>query len=108
LQVANGRISRGRENRRKEKGIWEINILRSDTMAKKRKHKTKTNAAGYVEKISSQIFNKYHKEITKMIKGYIKSSKKMLPGLKKRLKNKIKEELKTSFRLIPSKKVRKV
>ena len=71
-------------------------------MAKKRKRKTKTDAAGYIEKISSQIFNKYHKEITDMVKGYIKSSKKMLPGLKKRLKNKIKEELKTSFRLIPS------
>ena len=71
-------------------------------MAKKGKHKRKAVAAGYIEKISSQIFNKYHKEITKMIKGYIKSSKKMVPGLKKRLKKKIKEELKTSFRLIPS------
>jgi hypothetical protein len=76
----------------------------------KRKQK-KTSAAGYIDKISSQIFNKYHKEIMGMVKGYIKSSKKMLPGLKKRLKSKIKEEFKTSFRLIPSggiKKVRKV
>jgi hypothetical protein len=71
-------------------------------MAKKGKHKRKAGTAGYIDKISSQIFNKYHKEITGMVKGYIKESKKMLPGLKKRLKNKIKEELKTSFRLTPS------
>jgi hypothetical protein len=76
-------------------------------MAKKKKHKTKPAATGYIEKISSQIFNKYQKEITNMIKRYVKNTKKMLPILKKRFKKKLKEELKNSFRLTPGVKVKK-
>lgn len=75
-------------------------------MAKKRRVK-KPAAANYIEKISAQIFNKYQKEITKMIKAYIKSSKKKLPGLKRRVKKKIKEELELSFRLIPAEQFKK-
>jgi hypothetical protein len=76
-------------------------------MAKKKKHKAKPAATGYVEKISSQIFNKYHKEITAMVKRYIKNTKKMMPILKKQFKNKLKKELKTSFRMTPSSKIKK-
>jgi hypothetical protein len=75
-------------------------------MAKK-KRKTKPAATGYVEKISAQIFNKYHKEITSLVKKHIKSTKKMMPILKKRFKNKLKKELKTSFRMTPSGKTKK-
>jgi hypothetical protein len=76
-------------------------------MAKKKKHKAKPGATGYIEKISAQIFNKYQKEITSLIKRYVKNTKKMMPILKKRFKKKLKEELKTSFRLAPSNKIKK-
>jgi hypothetical protein len=75
-------------------------------MAKK-KRKTKPAATGYIEKISAQIFNKYQKEITSLIKRYVKNTKKMLPILKKQFKNKLKKELKTSFRLTPESKTKK-
>jgi hypothetical protein len=75
-------------------------------MAKKKRHKT--TATGYIEKISSQIFNKYQKEITGMVKRYVKNTKKSLPGLKKQFKNKLKKELETSFKLTPSSKIKKV
>jgi hypothetical protein len=76
-------------------------------MAKKKKLKTKPAAKGYIEKIIAQIFNKYHKEITSLIKKHIKNTKKMMPILKKRFKNKLKKELKTSFRMTPSSKTKK-
>jgi hypothetical protein len=78
-------------------------------MAKKRKQK-KTIAAGYIEKISSQISDIIKKDFEKSFKiapSEIKKIKKMLPGLKKRLQKKIKEELKKSFRITPVKKTKK-
>jgi hypothetical protein len=74
-------------------------------MAKNKK--PKPAATGYLEKITSQIFNKYQKEITALIKKHIKNTKKMMPILKKQFKNKLKKELKTSFRLTPSSKAKK-
>jgi vacuolar-type H+-ATPase subunit E/Vma4 len=74
-------------------------------MAKKKKG---LNVVGYIEKASSQLFDRYQKEATDMIKGYIKSSRKMLPVLKKRVQSKIREELKKSFRVMPSSNIKKM
>ena len=76
----------------------------------KRKRQKKTSAAGYIEKISSQIFDIVRKDLEKSFKiapSEIKKIKKALPGLKKRLQKKIKEELKRSFRVTPVKKTKK-
>jgi len=79
-------------------------------MARKKKHKTMTGA-GYVEKISSQIFDRIREEFEKsfrvMPSDKIKKIKKMLPGLRKQVKKKIKEEFEKSFRLIPSSKIKR-
>jgi hypothetical protein len=39
-------------------------------MAGKRKNKTRAIVGGYVEKVSAQIFDRYQKEITDMIREY--------------------------------------
>ena len=73
-------------------------------MAKKKKQK-KTSAAGYVEKVSSQIFDRIKEELEKSFRvapSEINKIKKMLPGLRKQVKKKIKEELEKSFRVMPS------
>ncbi len=79
-------------------------------MAKKRKQKTKTDAAGYVEKLSSQVFDRIKKELEKsfrvMPSDKMKKIKKMLPGLKKQVQKRIKEELAKSFRMTPASKVK--
>ncbi len=70
-------------------------------MAKRKKRKT--GAAGYVEKISAQIFDRIREELEKSFKvtpsDATKKIKKVLPALKKRVKNQIREELEKSFRL---------
>jgi len=88
-------------------------------MAKQKRHKAKTGAAGYVcrkaspsgEKISSQIFDRIKEELEKSFRvtpsDKIKKIKKMLPGLRKQVKKKIKEELEKSFRVIPSGKIKR-
>jgi DNA anti-recombination protein RmuC len=81
-------------------------------MAKQKRHKAKTGAAGYVEKISSQIFDRIKEELEKSFRvtpsDKIKKIKKMLPGLRKQVKKKIKEEFEKSFRVMPSDKIKKI
>lgn len=75
-------------------------------MANRKKGKIKKTAAGYIEKISSQISDRIKKELEKSFKvtpsGNMKSIKKKLAGLKKQIKNRLKKELKKSFKLTPS------
>jgi DNA anti-recombination protein RmuC len=79
-------------------------------MAKKKKQKTKTGA-GYVEKISSQIFDRIKEELEKSFRvtpsDKINKIKKMLPGLRKQVKKKIKEEFEKSFRLTSPVKIKR-
>ena len=69
-------------------------------MARKRKNKTRAIVAGYVEKVSAQIFDRYQKEITDMTRGYqglyalYKKDKLYYVGLASNLKNRIRHHLK--------------
>ncbi len=76
-------------------------------MAKKRKvKKAKKTAAGYIEKISTQISDRIKKELGKSFKiapsDSIKKIKKILPKLKKQIETKLKNELKKSFKMMPA------
>ena len=68
-------------------------------MAKKKKNKTRAIVAGFIEKVNSQIFDGYQKEITDMIKGYqglyalYKKDKLYYVGLARNLKSRIKHHL---------------
>jgi len=68
-------------------------------MARKKKHKTRAIVAGYVEKVSAQIFDRYQKEITDMIRGYqglyalYRKDKLYYVGLASNLKSRIKHHL---------------
>ena len=69
-------------------------------MARKKKHKTRAIVAGYVEKVSAQIFDRYQKEITDMIRGHqglyalYKKDKLYYVGLARNLKSRIRHHLK--------------
>jgi hypothetical protein len=69
-------------------------------MARKRKNKTRAIVAGYVEKVSAQIFDRYQKEITDMIRGHqglyalYKKDKLYYVGLARNLKSRIRHHLK--------------
>ncbi len=68
-------------------------------MTGKRKNKTRAIVAGYVEKVSAQIFDRYQKEITDMIRGYqglyalYRKDKLYYVGLAGNLKSRIKHHL---------------
>ncbi|GAF95815.1 unnamed protein product [marine sediment metagenome] len=68
-------------------------------MARKKKYKTRAIVAGYVEKVSAQIFDRYQKEITDMIRGYqglyalYRKDKLYYVGLASNLKSRIKHHL---------------
>jgi hypothetical protein len=69
-------------------------------MAGKRKNKTRAIVTGYVEKVSAQIFDRYQKEITDMIRGHqglyalYKKDKLYYVGLARNLKSRIRHHLK--------------
>jgi hypothetical protein len=68
-------------------------------MARKRRNKTRAIVAGHVEKVSAQIFDRYQKEITDMIRGYqglyalYQKNKLYYVGLASNLKSRIKHHL---------------
>ncbi len=76
-------------------------------MAKKRKSK-KTIAAGYIEKISSQISDTIKKDLEKSFRltpadaENIKKIKKKLAGLRKQVEKRLKEGLKKIFKAMPA------
>lgn len=69
-------------------------------MAGKKKNKTRAIVAGYLEKVNSQIFDRYQKEITDMVRGYqglyalYRKNKLYYVGLASNLKNRIRHHLK--------------